>query len=69
MEGTQRLPIDLGPSNNLVLRPGPNHQFPGCLVEGSGLALKAEADRSPRTLRFLNQHLFRGPSTMFDAPS
>ena len=24
--------MDLGPSNNLVLRPGPKHQFPGCLI-------------------------------------
>ena len=26
-----------------ALRPGPKHQFPGCLMEGSGLPLKAEA--------------------------
>ena len=31
---SQRLPTDLGRSNNLVLRPG-------CLMEGSGLPLKA----------------------------
>ena len=33
--------IDFRPSNNLVLRSGPNHRFPGCLMEGSGLPLKA----------------------------